>query len=168
MLHRFSIILLVIFLPGCTRIFKWGKSEFNQGCPVNNDLKRNIKTIKVYNQFSTLGIFDVLLLPVDCENYLKSKTTFYILAYAPRTDLKPLNADPDNSWGWNLKLCFDGKEYHPSKLRCFNMPAIYQFYFGKQYSRFKTSYIVQFDIDVNQSSFWLEFSSLRKTAAIEF
>lgn len=192
MKHQFvKSAVIVIFLGsfcGCGRIVDWAEDSFDQGKDLNNYSKvprLYVRSVSVYDQFETRGMFDGLLLadPVrkayvnlcmlkhgkteeqknvflrrqlEENNYF---ITFYILSLYE----KPLNgADTD----WSLFLEIDGEIFAPIEIKAVELGPEFSLFFGKQFSRFKVPYVVKFnarDIDNN-----LLISNKTKTIALYF
>lgn len=56
-------LFLLAVLPGCTRYYEWGKQHFVQAEKrpiVNNSVDPYVQRAIVYDQFQTVGMFDVL------------------------------------------------------------------------------------------------------------
>ncbi len=174
------LIMISVFLPSCQRLVNWGKGTFNQACPVEETLKEYknlIRSTHVYNQLSTLGIFDaVILTPELLEAYNKatkknlkfSGQAFFVLAFADKTDHKPLNSDSTNQWAWHVSLWVDGKRQEPKQQKCITLPAEFKLLFGKKWSQFKSGYLVEFGKIQLNDTVTLCFNSLRKKTSLEW
>ena len=55
----------------------------------------------------------------------------------------PLLGTADSNW--KLSLIIDGNEYAPCDVRSVQLPAEYQYFFGRRWSQFKSAYKVRFD-----------------------
>lgn len=176
--HYLLLFLISIFLPSCRRIINWGKGTFNQGCNLEEPLKEyrdQVRSVHVYDQLSTLGIFDAIVLTPDLVDYYNkienkklnfSGTAFFVLAFADRTDYKPLNADSTNEWRWSVSMMHNDKKFERKYQKCIKLPAEFQFLFGKKWSRFKSAYLVEFDKVKLDGNITLCFTSIRKKAAL--
>lgn len=175
-----TLILLPIILSSCSRLMNWGRKTFNQGCSVKDSLncyKKLIRSTKVYDQLSTLGIFDSVILTKDVvdaynkaakANLKFSGTAFFILAFADRTDYKPLNSELTNEWAWHMYLMVNDKKLEPLYQKCISLPSEFKMLFGDKYTRFKSSYLVEFEKVRLDGMITLCFKSLRKTTAISW
>ncbi len=106
--------------------------------------RQNIRTTRVYNGFSTTGIFDVLLVPTSTP---KHGYVFYVLAYAPYMYDQMLWTDePPNVRGWNISLQLGADCYRPSVLTSVALPGKYQLAFGNRFNKHKQVYLVGFDL----------------------
>ncbi len=106
--------------------------------------RQNIRTTRVYNGFSTTGIFDILLVPTSAPNH---GYVFYVLAYAPYMYDQMLWAtEPPNVRGWNISLQLGTNCYQPSVLTPVILPGKYQLAFGNRFNKHKQIYLVGFDL----------------------
>lgn len=180
-IFRYSLLLLFLFfLPSCSRILNWGKTTFNQGCSVEDylcEFKGLIRSKSVYDQLSTLGIFDAIWLTPKLvevynqhsKNKLKVQgSAFFVLAFADRTDYNPLDNDFTNEWAWKVSLLANGKKLQPKIKKCMPLPAEFKLLFSDKWSRFKSSYYVEFDkVDMN-GDVSLCFTSAKKKASLDW
>lgn len=167
---RYALYCILFFLPGC-RYVRWGKDVFHQSrtqFTYNNLRDDYIRSLRIYDQFTTLGLFDVLWLSEevrrlyskenaslhgcpkeDYADFLQgqlaendSEIAFYILASVPHAqDL--LLTESQNPW--TIYLCVDGVTYAPKSLKIVELPPQYQVFFGKRYTTLKKTYVVTFD-----------------------
>ncbi len=169
-------IILSIFLPAC-RVAEWGKQTFYQGCKINVDLSRAreyLRTARVYDQFATQGIFNVLWLSEDVlraysklyaekfaldenaemklferqkANFNNDIISFYILAYVPGND-DPLIVDKCNGdeIPWKIYLKSGETAYEPILIKEVVFQEEFKIIFDKIFTRFKTQYLVQFNL----------------------
>lgn len=167
--------LLLCFVGGCNRVIDWGATVFDQGTDLNNRAEQARKLVKstvVYDQFTTVGMFDVLWLSNDvrilysdlyamrrCKNEELKKAflrrqleennhyiTFYVLS---PVDMKL--ADSQTQWSIFLKI--NDMCYCPIEVSVVDLDFEYQAMFGKKLSRFKEAYAVKFsatDLDERQ------------------
>lgn len=164
----FYFALIMLFsLPGCGRIIDWGKQTFNQGQEVdeiNKRVKGYIRSIKVYDQFTTRGIFDAIWLSdesrtayADLYAFRQGKSdehtktflrrqleenkhfiSFYVLSLY-EVPLGDANSE------WNLILKVNDAEYVPVEVKKIELPHEYRIFFGDKFTRFKEPYIVKFN-----------------------
>ncbi|OGB83109.1 hypothetical protein A3F66_05195 [candidate division TM6 bacterium RIFCSPHIGHO2_12_FULL_32_22] len=168
----FSFILILFLLPGCSRrVINWGAKRFNQGCAVDNYeclTYQYIRSVKVYDQFRTMGIFNAMwladtvrrayvnvhackyALPEDIYyNLLETEATkakrtisFYMLVWYP----KWCGAEFDKpSARWIVYLKVGDRAYAPRCIKRVNLPCEYVLFFGRVMNNFKKSYYVEFD-----------------------
>lgn len=174
----FYLILIIaysILFSGCSRIIDWGVKTFNQGCPIETcfDVPRAyLRNARVYDQFTTLGIFtglwlsqEVIKCYVDTHAKKFSLTpeqtkelfeqemlekdqkliSFYVLAYSPEESNNPLYIpDKNEDAPWAVTLRINDKTYKPFKIKVVQLTTIYELIFGKYFTRFKVAYLVQF------------------------
>lgn len=172
-INKYYLEILILFLlPGCNnRYYCWFNDVFNQGTDLdkfNTIPLEFIRSTRIYDQFTTLGIFDALWLadPVK-QAYVQSYgikhcldqqqqnamlanqlqdndqyISFYVLAYYPGQDNCSLNSDDSL---WVVRLIVDGNCYAPLYVRAVELPFEYQIFFGKKYNIFKRSYLVVFN-----------------------
>lgn len=173
---RYIVGMVTLFiLSGChNRYYLWIEDVFNQGTSLNKFTTvpaQYIRSIRVYDQFSTIGIFDALLLD-DCvrdayvnlyslKHCLSSEQkrtmyahqkeenerfiSFYLLAYYP-TNMDCLLNYPDSIW--TVRLVSNGSCYAPADLRVVQLPLEYQTFFGKRFTVFKRVYSVKFNANI--------------------
>ncbi len=176
------LFIIMIFMPAC-RVAEWGKQTFYQGCKINVDLSRAreyIRTARVYDQFTTKGIFNALWLSDDVlmaysklyaekyaldesaefkiferqkANFSDNLISFYILAYVPGND-DPLIIDHCNGdeIPWKIYLKSGEIAYEPVLVKEVVLEEEFKFIFDKIFTRFKTSYLVQFNLNDNQTN----------------
>ena len=169
------VMSLVLMLSGCgSRVTGWWKKTFDQGEKVSVPIevvRRQIKTLRLYKEFTTRGIFDVLWLSDGVrrtyaqmyahkhgfsdaafrafENEQLALNThhlvFYVLAYQqqPPAKIKILNAN--DSW-WSAYVEFAGQMYQPSAICVVDLPVEYRILFGKRFNRYQTYYQVTFAV----------------------
>ncbi len=170
-IQKFLILSLVLLSGCCSQYLRWGNEVANQGRSLdkyNEVAEKYIRSVRLYDQFITLGIFDAIWLSdealqayVDsygekrCIEYEKYSTmladqltvnesfiTFYLLAYYGGQDLKTMDADDSF---WELQLQINGHCYTPVEIKSFEMPLEYRTFFGIRYNLFKTAYKVRFN-----------------------
>ena len=65
MIQIYVAAVMLVLLPGCGRLVDWGKNNFYQGDQVDNyrcDIKPYIRSVTIYDQFTTRATFDALWL----------------------------------------------------------------------------------------------------------
>lgn len=168
---RLMILFCLLFsLPGC-RYIRWGKDVFYQSkIQFTYDALRNdyIRTLRLYDQFTTLGLFDVLWLSdeirtiyskeqaalfgwsdAEYQTFLQkqlakndSEISFYILASTPHVQDIMLTED---ATPWTMYLRIDGVNYHPKSLEYIeDLTQPYKSFFGKRYTMFRSIYLLSF------------------------
>jgi len=162
------VMVLMMLLPGCARIIDWGKSQFNQGDELNvnaEKVRTYIRSLKIYDQMSTAGIFDVLWLSdtvrteyAHVHAYKEGRdhdrtTAFlrrqleenrhYISFYVLVPYYIKLGSMIDDNWSLFLKI--DDYVVHPVECKTVELSPEYQLFFCKRFNRFKTAYSVKFD-----------------------
>lgn len=168
---RINVLIMVsciVLLPGCGRVIDWGKNTFYQGDIVPIDAskaQKNIRSIAVYDQFTTRAIFDALLLSDEVrmvytdmyarksgknEDQYKAflrrqleENKHYISFYVLSLYEKPLG---ESTSEWNIFLQVDTRsgDLVPVEVRSVEIPAEYRLLFGKKFNRFKVAYSVKF------------------------
>lgn len=193
----FLISVFLILMPGCGRLIDWGKETFHQGEQIALDTtiaKDNMRSVAVYDQFTTVGLFDALLLSDDVRMLYaemharklgKNKDQYnaflrrqleenkhYLSFYVLSTYDKPLGEVTSD---WVVFLKVNDRDITPFEVKVVDMPAEYHLLFGKRFNRFKVSYSVKFAMrdrednpvigpDTHKLS--LIFRSLSKEAAL--
>jgi hypothetical protein len=167
----FAIVVLILIHNGCIPYHKLSKTEFPQGQDL--DLKSYaiaqlyLKSSAVYNQFTTLAIFDALWLSDDvrnayvCQNCLSSgkneeskqaflnrqleenkhEISFYVLADIRQHFGRGLNEK--NSY-WKPFISVDGQKIEPVLIKEVELDPEYKTFFDPRFSSLKTAYLVQF------------------------
>ncbi len=193
--HSYAKILslsLLFILSGCGKRFeKWGKETFKQAdeVKVNTPIevaRKNVKTLRLYDEFATLGIFDVMWLSDDVRRaYVMLYTTkqgldaptsqslerrelaindhlisFYVLAYQPYEPKLQLLGNTESNWSIYLKI--GDKKYPTSSIKVVDISPEYRAFFGKRFNRYQTPYQVSFDAHE------IDGTALIKDATTEF
>jgi hypothetical protein len=160
--------MLVLF-PGCSRYVCWFEDVFNRGKRQKTYdclTERYIRSVRVYDQFDTLGIFDALWLHDEVrEAYVSAYAStrclddmtiqrmlhnefeqnrytisFYVLA-TTRHDLLLT----DDSSEWHVQLIVDGECVSPIDIKFVSLSPEYIRFFGPWFNKFKQHYIITFD-----------------------
>lgn len=197
MKQKIVLVIIVIMglcmFTGCGRIINWGKSNFYQGEEAqqfDQDICYFLKSVTVYDQLATDAMFDVLWLSDEVR-------TAYAYAYALkrgktvqqrnlflRRQLEEnnhfisfytltLNKIPlaQSDGPWHIFLEVNDQFYDPIEIKKVDLSEEYQSFFDKKYNRFKTAYLVKFDIkniddskiiDHTTKSILLHFRSIDK------
>lgn len=163
----YLLLFAVVLLPGCGRLIDWGKDQIYQGqdCDTSNKrVKDYIRCIKVYDQFTTRGIFDAIWLGDEVrkayadlyafrqgksEEHSKAflrrqleENKHYISFYVLSLYEVPLG-EPSSEW--NLILEVDECEFAPVEMKKVELPHEYRIFFGDHFTRFKEAYLVKFN-----------------------
>ena len=168
------IIFVTILFSGCYRMIDWGKQRFYQGCKIDACLtvpREHIRTTRVYDQFSTVGIFNAMWLSdavlksytkLHAEKYALNECaeynflerqrannrdllSFYVLAYDPNATTSPFEPDRGKEAAWTIYLKIEERAYEPVFLKELDeLEPEYELFFGKDLTNFKTIYLVQF------------------------
>lgn len=166
--------LFALLLTGCSRYVCWVEDVFNEGQPTA-DYKYitqcYVRSIRVYDQFATLGLFDVLWLSDEvrtayakiyaCKIGLSEDRyqifvrrqleennhylSFYVLGSIPSCEGKDHSILGTKDSVWSIVLFIDGKRYTPREIKTVDLTPEYMRFFGKTFTHFKTPYIVTFD-----------------------
>lgn len=174
MLRIVFLVCICLLLTSCHRFINWSRETFNQGCKINTEsclreARRYLRTIKVYDQLETVGIFDALLLSKDTEKYyvnihaqknnldeidfelllndrlnkVEKVAVFLILIQEPKGC--GLDLDKEKSF-WKVKMNSAVGAYAPRLIKKIALPCEYELIFGKRFNIFKNVYLVEFDI----------------------
>ncbi len=167
LIKKMYFVLVLTILAGCGRVVDWGMYTFEQSADLQDislDARRYVRSITVYDQFATAGIFDALWLSDDARTgyvdlfvrrrgksddfrntFLRRQIeenrhffNFYVLS---PFDV-PL-AEPSSLW--QLFLNIDGVLYSPIEFKVTEMEPEYRSIFGKKYTRFKEAYLIKFE-----------------------
>ena len=156
------------FLPGCeSGVAEWVSDTFEQGKTHQFDkkiVKKCLKSVRVYDEFNTVALFDILWLSNDIRSIYSSLhsdmngsgreasiaflrrqlkandhfLTFYVLS---AHDI-PLNATPAL---WNTYLKIGQKTYVPSEIKIVEITPEYRAIFGSVLTSHKRPYEIKFD-----------------------
>jgi hypothetical protein len=164
----FIIVLCLLGLPGCgSRIMNWGKTTFYQGCDIVVDTTvadNAIRSISVYDQLTTRGHFDALLLSDEVrklyahifahkqgkshDQYISflrrqwEENKHYISFYVLTSYGQPLG-DQHSEWIAFLKV--GDREVAPIEVKSVDLSAEYRLLFGTKFNRFKVAYSLKFN-----------------------
>ncbi len=168
MIKKIVCVGIVLSLSGCAAVIDWGKKSFKQGETLNTDrepVAKYIRAESVYDQFDTHARFVALWLndevrteyaklhgrsrgssPQQEEILIRRQLeegkhfiTFYLLTLAETT-----LGEIDSQWHVFLKIN-DETTIVPTDIKQIDLANEYKYFFGKQYSRFKTPYRLLFD-----------------------
>lgn len=170
--------MLLLLLPGCTRYVKWPHDVFYQGEKQDQwraCVQDYLRYVRVYDQFSTRGLFDVLWLSNDVRRAFvstrackKSLTTelkdallrrqleennHYIVFYV----LTPVAYDHASSLShpnsyWSVCLNVDGEIYRPIEIKKIELQPEYIDFLPYTCSRARIAYQIRFNAkDMNDS-----------------
>lgn len=174
MKHIVSTILLLILLStfsGCYRYINWAICIFDQGEKIDTCVSfanPYIKSVRIYDQFTTLAIFDALWLHEEVvqafvcahaekygfthqqyqdfleQHYQENEPyiSFYLLSTIYGNN-RVLLTDDDPMWVVQLRI--GNTLYKPAKIKLVELPHEYRYFFGKRYTVFKKQYLIQFD-----------------------
>ena len=174
-LMQYGVVLVsILSIPGCGRLADWGKDMFYQGHQLNNSaqvVQRYIRSVRIYDQFSTCAIFDAIWLAdqvrevyaaINSERFGKQEDhakaflrrqleenshfiSFYVLSL-----YEVALGSQDSEWSIFLRI--NGINIFPREIKSIELPHEYQYFFGKKYTRFKVPYIITFDAkDLNEN-----------------
>lgn len=170
-LGTFFLLFSFLLLPGCYRYIYWAESVVDQGDTIETcacAVQPYIRSARVYDQFTTLGLFDALWLhdqvvlanacayaskyglSIEQYNEYLSKQreenapyiSFYLLTVIPG-NIGVLLTDENPVWTVQLKI---GNDYYkPAKIKIVELSQEYRFFFGKRLTVFKKQYLIQFN-----------------------
>lgn len=165
----YLIIPLLLIFSGCKRYIEWAHTTIPQGTfsPVlMQPPPGHIVAAYVYDQFATLGLFDVMWLGPQIRER-------YALLYAYKYQLTPALLDEfkrrqieetrqhisfyllvggqagegleKEAQNWSIRLLIDGVAYAPVHLAPVELPLEYRCLFGRRFTRFRIPYQAKFD-----------------------
>jgi hypothetical protein len=166
MIQFLFLLLIVILLPGCHSLIKWGKKEIQQIDKINFDqtiVKKFLQTIIIYEQFSFLWACDILFISQNISDlfidmYTKrqhsnnqekeilkqkedseqqQKVTFIILL--------PHQIDFNEKNEWQIRLKIRDCIQKPNSITLIELSPEHKLFFGEKYKRFKLAYKVTFE-----------------------
>ena len=162
---------LLFLISGCSRYVCWAQKTFKQAPELGISVapaRAYLRSEYVYDQFSTVGLFDALWLTntvrdtahriyaarwsMDAdmleeildnqhtENY--NTLSFYLLIAPEENNFVTLsNAQAE----WSIVLDVDGTYYLPRTIQEVDLDPQYRLIFGKLYSHFKVPYLITFE-----------------------
>ncbi len=187
------------FLSGCGRIVDWSKSNFYQGDELvqyAQDPQSSIRSIRVYDQFTTRAFFDVMWLSdgvkiayanANALRFGKSdalrkaflrrqlEENRHFITFYVSTNKSIILGDSASFWSLFLKI--HDVDYQPQEIKLVELAPEYQVFFGKKFNRFKQVYEVKFSMrDADGKSIitpettimTLYFRSLEKQATLDW
>jgi hypothetical protein len=169
-----SLIILLVFLPGC-RAVRWAEEHFEQGQEVAGAkmaravVKDTLRSVSIYHEFDTVGLFDVLLLtpavrqayvdtyaakyhvsPDEKEKLIREQrkesentVTFIVMAYMPENTM-PVGDDKSL---WSVVLQGERKPLTPFSSKSHELNPEYEYFLKDKISKHKYIYLVKFDIE---------------------
>ncbi len=173
-MQKSLLVLFLLLLPSCFKYHRIFKGEVPQGTEKERNLdiiNHNVKTVSVYDQFTTKAIFDVLWLSDEARDYYvelytnkhgltdilseamlrrqleenRHWVTFFVLSYIPEEGNNVLS-DKEASWSFCLQF-LSGKKVTPSQIKEVALAPEIKYFFGKKLTSFKTAYLVKFDVE---------------------
>lgn len=162
-----TLSAVINLLPGCSRVFDWGKDHFYQGELVETEtalVRDYIRSKIVYDQLETRARFDAIWLSDTVRTaYSKAyalrhhksesqKNMFlrrqleenhhFVMFYVLSLNDVLLGA---KSSEWSVILKVDNTIYEPDEIKKIDLPPEYKMFFDKKYSKFKKAYQVTFN-----------------------
>ncbi len=159
----------LVLLSGCMigNLTDWADDTFYQSQMYKEDnavVKQYLKSIRLYDQFETVAMFDALwnadevrtaysrlyakVMGKDEEGELAflrrqlSANTYSISFYVLSLSSIPLTVTPPT---WVVYLEIDGKRYLPAEIKLAELPVEYVTFFGKRVNAHKQPYEIKFD-----------------------
>lgn len=164
----------LLLLSGCNRLAEWATLNFYQGADISGCNERPlcyVRSVTVYDQFTTIGMFDALWLSdkvrtdyVTLQAFRVGKTFEQRNASLRRhfeenkhfVEFIILGLYNDRLTGtsprWSVTMEIDGNEqlFAPVELKLVTLDPEYKSFFSKVLTPFKTAYLVKFNArDVN-------------------
>ncbi len=162
---------LLLMLPGCALFTsKKNGAAHTVSQKAIMEAQQWIRTLYIYDQFTTNGFFVVLPLTklVQYCSYILHRTyvqTTHQLNYSSPAFIvlssyqSPLFSD---QCGWKLCLEYRGKKYENPLIRGIELPCEFRLLFGNYYNSFKSAYLVVFEGEgmlIGKEGFKLTFYS---------
>lgn len=159
----------LMLLSGCFigNVTDWADETFYQSQMHKEDdraVKKYLRGIRLYDQFETVGIFDVLWNADElCTIYSRihaakmgkdreaelaflrrqlSSNTYFVTMYVLSMNENPLTTSASS---WVLYLDIDGKHYLPADIKIVELAPEYTQFFGSCISNHKQSYEIKFN-----------------------
>lgn len=173
-LFRAPFLILIVMLSGCGRIIDWGKCNFYQGIEaegIPSGVCAYVRTLIVYDQFTTVGIFDALWLSDEVRAYYTQTYAHRLGKNASQENnlLRRLLAENEHYLSfivlslyefplgepesvWSVMLEIGDAVYTPVEIKPVELTPEYQAFFGNRYNRFKTAYLIKFDAQDNNEN----------------
>lgn len=172
--------MIFLVLTSCQRYIDWLGKTFRQvekNPPIMQAYTRQIKTKNVYDQFTTIGLIDVIWLNENTKKDLKADIeslgltsdiivdkfdTFYVLM--PNDNIKDTVLTPINGFfNWQVFLEINGKLHKPlNNEQLLEFPEFIKETFTERANRFRDLYKIDFDINLEKfDTFKLKILSIR-------
>jgi len=164
---RSFFVLSVLIFSGCGRVKDWADRTFDQGKTHQEErglINYYLRSIKIYDQFTTIALFDVLWLSdairtLYADTYIKMhgrteevRQTFlrrqlkanshFITFYVLSTHEIQLNIKPAQ---WIAYLKIGDTTYLPLETKSVELTPEYLHFFGKKLSKHKQPYEIRFE-----------------------
>lgn len=166
-----GLFAATLLLPGCIKYYELSTTEFPQGNEIKQQttLAENyIRSIKIYNQFETVALFDALWLSSDVRTYYaqrfsekRGKDTESLKAIESRqleetnhwigfyvlSDIRARNQSSlkEKNAAWTMHLMVNDKiKLEPISIKEVELDPEYQALFGTRFTHFKSIYLVKF------------------------
>lgn len=164
------IFSCLAIIPGCGRLIDWTKDHFNQSntLDVDRDIaKRYLRSSVVYDQFSTVAMFDALWLSDEIRTlytdlYVRKngrgeqqrkaflrrqleENNHYISFYVLSLYDVPLMSENQGCANWSLFLRVGEHDFFPIEIKSVELPPEYRDMFCKRFNRFKSAYRIKFE-----------------------
>ncbi len=161
------IVVSMVLLPGCGGVVDWANETFDQGkqhADHKATVDKYMRSIKIYDQFETVALFDILFLSDDIRDaYSKlfssmhgrsqeAHLTFlrrqlktnehFVSFYVLSTHQVPLNLKPAV---WSIYLKIGDVAYQPLEIKAIELSPEYNRFFGKRLTNHKRPYEIRFE-----------------------
>ncbi len=175
----------VLLLTGCSRYICWVEDVFNQGQltpDYTQFTKCYVRSLRIYDQFTTLGLFDILWLSDEVRSYYAkiyackvglSKDryqlflrrqleennhyiSFYVLASIPGCEGGGGAILGNTNGVWSIILFINDRPYVPVDIKMVDLVPEYMRFFGNTFTYFKTPYLVTFAAKDSNGQFLIQ------------
>jgi len=175
---RAFIVAGIMLLSGCGGLIDWSKETFDQGKNHSEDretIDAHMRVIKIYDQFETVALFDVLWLSDEVRSlYAQSHSAIYgrnpesstaflrrqlktnehfVSFYVLSTHAVPLNEKPPL---WSVYLKVGENTYQPLEMKAVELSPEYRKFFGKRLTNHRRPYEIRFERQDNEGRDILE------------
>ncbi len=176
------LVMLLGVLPGCKQYFFWGQQNFVQAPKIRVDMtqaREFLKTKRLYDEASTVGIFDALWLNHTVrQTYInlyaarkgfcqeekddliahhkkeaQDTLSFYVLMDNDQEHILTLKVQESR---WSVYLKINNTTYSPESIKPVMLTPEYTKLFGYRYNQFRSPYLVVFHAQDGDDQYLLD------------
>ena len=179
------LVLCIGMLPGCKQYFFWGRDSFIQAPKIRVDIAQArdfLQTKRLYDEASTVGIFDVLwlnhtvrmayvniyatrkgfseeekeVLVAEHKKEVQDTLSFYVLMDNDQQHILSLKVQESR---WSIYLRINNKTYNPVSIKPVVLTPEYSKIFGYRHNQFRSPYLVVFHAQDSDDEYLLKHTN---------